>query len=90
MGLLDQRSKLRLFKAIIASIILCIPIQLVEDSMYLRDEIPVESRKREKGTNICCWTSIVFASEWIFDMQQFSLLRFVVIDIVLAIDEDVH
>lgn len=39
MGLLDRRSKLRLFKAIIASIILCIPIQLVEDSMYLRDEI---------------------------------------------------
>lgn len=92
MGLLGQRGKLRLFKALIASIISCIPAQLVEDSYVFEGwNVPGESRKREKGTSICCWVpSIGWASDGIFDVLHCGLPRFVIIDAVLTICEDIH
>lgn len=92
MGLLGQRGKLRLFKGLIASIVSCTPAQLVEDSYVFEGwNIPGESRKREKGTSICCWVpSIGLASDGIFDVLQSGLPRFVIIDAVLTICEDIH
>lgn len=64
MRLLGPGGKQRLFEALIAFIISCIPPQLVEDSMRLRDEHSREGRKREKGLafvvecQASCWLSI--------------------------------